>query len=325
MTEDRPPTSPPSPPVAIDEDILCLSCGYNLRGLSSAGKCPECGTIINASLRGDLLKNSDPAWVRRISRGASLAYLGIMVIIVGFILTVISTIGLSLLPGSQAVQAGIMAVWVFVWLVGGFGSALVGAWLMTGANPRESAASQGVWVRIGSRVGLLAFLALYASTWGKYPWWLWQGLYWTTWLVLVAWLMVFVSLMAGLARQLPSAEVLKTCQTARRRLWIAAGLAVLLLAPRALAAVAGVAPTGTQPAGTLQNLLANPIVATTLTIGRGVVVIVLIMAASTMEHLLRRCRRAFREAADQAKLNWIISQEKTGTPGGSSNGERDAG
>lgn len=31
--------------------ILCLNCGYDLRGLTPTGRCPECGTPVQVSLR----------------------------------------------------------------------------------------------------------------------------------------------------------------------------------------------------------------------------------------------------------------------------------
>ncbi len=40
-----------APVHAIREDVPCATCGYNLRGLPPAGKCPECGDSIRISLR----------------------------------------------------------------------------------------------------------------------------------------------------------------------------------------------------------------------------------------------------------------------------------
>jgi hypothetical protein len=34
----------------IDHDLICVSCGYNLRGLSPSGRCPECGSLIAATI-----------------------------------------------------------------------------------------------------------------------------------------------------------------------------------------------------------------------------------------------------------------------------------
>src|SRR5688572_13600420 len=35
------------PPRAIVGDLLCVNCGYNLRGLITGGNCPECGRQIS--------------------------------------------------------------------------------------------------------------------------------------------------------------------------------------------------------------------------------------------------------------------------------------
>ena len=61
--------------VAIDEDgriigdVTCRGCGYNLRGLTPDGVCPECAIAIGRSVKGDLLQYCDPAWVDRLARG----------------------------------------------------------------------------------------------------------------------------------------------------------------------------------------------------------------------------------------------------------------
>jgi ribosomal protein S27AE len=44
----------------IIADTTCRRCGYNLRGLSRDGRCPECGTPIGLSTHGDLLRSSGP-------------------------------------------------------------------------------------------------------------------------------------------------------------------------------------------------------------------------------------------------------------------------
>ncbi|MHC4415206.1 MAG: hypothetical protein ACYS0G_07980 [Planctomycetota bacterium] len=33
-------------------EVICSRCGYDLRGLSAAGTCPECGTPVERSLHG---------------------------------------------------------------------------------------------------------------------------------------------------------------------------------------------------------------------------------------------------------------------------------
>jgi hypothetical protein len=56
----------------IVADTPCRRCGYNLRGLSKDGQCPECGAPIKLSVGGDVLRYSDPNWLRRLRRGISL-------------------------------------------------------------------------------------------------------------------------------------------------------------------------------------------------------------------------------------------------------------
>ena len=51
------------------EDVPCLNCGYNLRGLEEDGQCPECGVPIERSLHGNLLIYSSPEYVSSLHRG----------------------------------------------------------------------------------------------------------------------------------------------------------------------------------------------------------------------------------------------------------------
>ena len=47
---------------AIESDLPCAICGYNLKGLSPAGACPECGQAIARTFRFDLTY-ADPGWL----------------------------------------------------------------------------------------------------------------------------------------------------------------------------------------------------------------------------------------------------------------------
>ncbi len=49
----------------ISRDYYCIHCGYNLRTLSVAGLCPECGHPVNDSLQTDL----ELKWLHRVRRG----------------------------------------------------------------------------------------------------------------------------------------------------------------------------------------------------------------------------------------------------------------
>jgi hypothetical protein len=58
------------------QDIACCACGYNLKYLQSDGRCPECGTAIELSLRGDWLGNSDPDWINQLTWGSTVLMSG---------------------------------------------------------------------------------------------------------------------------------------------------------------------------------------------------------------------------------------------------------
>lgn len=70
---------------AIAEDVPCRACGYNVRGLSGGGRCPECSEGIAGSVaefetrraKAPLpLESAEPAWVGRVARGCMLMLAG---------------------------------------------------------------------------------------------------------------------------------------------------------------------------------------------------------------------------------------------------------
>jgi len=66
-------------PATLDRDVTCLNCGYNLRGVSPAGDCPECGMRIAVALREDYLADAPKDWLRRLRGGATLLVVGTLV------------------------------------------------------------------------------------------------------------------------------------------------------------------------------------------------------------------------------------------------------
>ena len=76
--------TPPVPEKLLDDagtviaDVSCRRCGYNLRGLSRDGRCPECATPVAPSVQRDLLRYAEPKYVRRIARGNSCIWVGLI-------------------------------------------------------------------------------------------------------------------------------------------------------------------------------------------------------------------------------------------------------
>lgn len=55
------------PHIALD--VPCAGCGYNLRGLTGEGRCPECHYAVPRSLDPDRLLFADPRWLAAVTRG----------------------------------------------------------------------------------------------------------------------------------------------------------------------------------------------------------------------------------------------------------------
>lgn len=77
----------PAPGQVVSDDRPCLVCGYNLRSMAVSAQCPECGTPVERSLRGILLRYSSPDYVATMRRGITLVeaslVLQILMVVVG--------------------------------------------------------------------------------------------------------------------------------------------------------------------------------------------------------------------------------------------------
>lgn len=111
----------------ITTDLPCMKCGYNLRTLPLAGRCPECGVPVERTTRGNLLRFSDPKWIAGLSGGVQCWLAALLVFLLGISLAAI-TIGL----GARA-KAGRFIVVPTMTTVGVL--ALVGLWKLTSPEP----------------------------------------------------------------------------------------------------------------------------------------------------------------------------------------------
>lgn len=93
----------------FDEDLPCLTCGYNLRGLRPDGICPECGSTIDPATYKPPLFDSDPRWRRRIARTIALLPLASVLWAAGIlILTVLTTSLRSPDPNARANENNVL-------------------------------------------------------------------------------------------------------------------------------------------------------------------------------------------------------------------------
>jgi hypothetical protein len=150
-----PPPPRPAPVLPIDEngivtqDVLCRKCAYNVRGLHQNNKCPECGTPVGLSIRGNLLCYSDPAWVDKLSRGVELILWGLLAALVGSVAgaVVVMALGRRAQILAQIIGVGASVV--------GF----IGAWLLTSPDPGTEEPSQMVNARKIVRFALVFAMA----------------------------------------------------------------------------------------------------------------------------------------------------------------------
>ena len=72
-----------SVPATVGADLSCRKCQYNLRGLLVESRCPECGSPVTLSTRGDSIMYSDPSWIGRLHFGVVVILCGLGVMIAG--------------------------------------------------------------------------------------------------------------------------------------------------------------------------------------------------------------------------------------------------
>ncbi len=103
------------PLTAIEQDILCIHCGYNLRALYPDGRCPECGAAIGESLRGDLLKFADAGWLERLAFGIRLKLFNIVLAMLaglsGVLLITLFPQSAEVMQYFLSVAGGAMGLW----------------------------------------------------------------------------------------------------------------------------------------------------------------------------------------------------------------------
>lgn len=129
----------------IAQDVPCIHCGYNLRSLLPGQACPECNQLVSRSVRGDLLRYSDPRWLRRLRNGMIWVLAGCIVWLVGlwmldYLASVVS------LPGVPRTEVRTALLGLL------FGIPVVGVWLATSPEPGPAGAYRDSRVRKAARV-----------------------------------------------------------------------------------------------------------------------------------------------------------------------------
>jgi hypothetical protein len=124
----------------VAQDVSCLRCGYNLRGLSSDSRCPECGSPVERSIQGDQLRFADPNWLRTLRRGVAFMLWNLLII---FAINVFAGVATTIVSAPVLVPiAGIV----------GAALGLAAMYLVTAPEPREMFAGQTFKLRKAVRI-----------------------------------------------------------------------------------------------------------------------------------------------------------------------------
>jgi len=114
--------TPPPPPMAtprqpLDRDVACARCGYNLRGLLPDHFCPECGTPIERSLQGNVLRFADPEWLEKLRFGIALKlWMLLIAVVLGVAGEVARAVGFGAIQVVLGLIAGVLGLWA-LWLI----------------------------------------------------------------------------------------------------------------------------------------------------------------------------------------------------------------
>jgi hypothetical protein len=141
------------PQMRIADDLACAHCRYNLRGLSDAGNCPECGTPVAYSLHGFYLRNAPLAWLRRLPRGLIWILIS-LVVGAGLLLAVLVWAMVVGLMASMSPSGGpdfdisgytrwVLGLAFLLAQLAGFR----GVWLLTSPNPDDEHGAAGQRLR----------------------------------------------------------------------------------------------------------------------------------------------------------------------------------
>ena len=246
-----------TPPLAEGE-VLCVGCGYSLRGLNAEGVCPECGIPVERSLVDDRLANAEPSWLARICRGQAWLTVGASTLawttIAGLIAVIL--LPLAMFPFQLQVQSVVLLVFWIAWLILVVASLLasaIGGFLVTSLEPRETLRESTGSVRQIVRWGFVAVIGVVVVGNGLQLW----GPLANQWLIqiavvfsaLVALAVAINSLMqwlAGIAERIPDFTLRREVLVRRREFCgTLIGIAVIQVVTGALTAVPGAAnPSG---------------------------------------------------------------------------------
>ncbi len=168
LRQPPPPGSAPpamteeAPPLVVADERPCLTCGYSIVGMGTDGVCPECGTPIIRSIRGNLLRYASRDHLRTLVRGAALVEAAMILSIVASFLTTGATLAyrwasaayanvpslgrtLEVLPSLADLGGSLLTIW--------------GWWMLSTPDPGLAGTDLDARSRRWLRIFIIAMLA----------------------------------------------------------------------------------------------------------------------------------------------------------------------
>ena len=188
-------------------DTPCVSCGYNLRGLSVEGRCPECSAVVSRTLDPRRLRFSDPRWLTRLRVGAG--FLAVSTNVSMFLVALYwgTDTTTDFLSWCYRFEPADMDVPIdVIWAKVVFMAFVIGIWLLASREPCEPRRPRRRWPRRACRAGGAATLVVFslAGVASHY----FAGFYFWFWLaavlVFVGWVAIICLYIAQLAIRVPN-------------------------------------------------------------------------------------------------------------------------
>lgn len=130
--------SPNDIAVTTCDDVACWKCDYNLRGIATDQRCPECGETADDSLHWRF-RRTDPDWLKDVSEGMLLVLVGPLVTLVLPVIFASVMHSGSFLSVSFALGLTFSPLWITAFAVA----------LVTKPEPRDSTFAAGrSWARM---------------------------------------------------------------------------------------------------------------------------------------------------------------------------------
>jgi hypothetical protein len=227
------------------EKILCIACGYDLRGLAEDGACPECGTSVARSRMGDRLAGADPGWLKRIALGQTMVSVGLSACLCSIVLVLIAVVLMAILRATitpAPIVVTLALVPAAIAFYGGLLACAIGAFPVTSLDPRSTLTEATLSPRRVARWAMVALLTVVTAIYAlRFLWPVAQPVGVRMLHVVVIAFTLAVLMSAGL-RHLASLlirtdreELVKQTTTLERRLrWLIPLTGVLLLPSMAL-------------------------------------------------------------------------------------------